>query len=691
MPLKYLDDGNYAEGVIKDIPSWLLPKGAVSDSSNMIFDRPGVARQRGGISALSALGAQTAFATTLGFARSSDDAPLLELMAANGKTGHLYRINNATGAATDLGIPLGAAADTTYGRGVQHFGFVAFPGAGLGSGSTNRTLLCAGAVSATTFTGTATATVAAGSKLITLSGADVTTNIKVGHVFFGQNGTNYYVGRVTAIVSATTFNVWPTPTVAFTISAGSCQSRPFTTGINAACAASFQNRLLLGNVVDNNTAQPYDRRFIYSILPTETWTNTGLQLVQGAGFAYPFPGSGYPDLNFIDMPGTDPFVGMEPISDNELLILAARRPVVFRGNLVTQLATTSQQVTFDISEMDKNAGCATDHAIQRTPRGIMWAGVDGVFVYTGSDVVNVLEGRMATYWRTLARSSTFAIHGSAYLRGHYLVAGTSAGTAFQLLINLASREYTFAPQTGIDIFGAVLNPATPSQVFALRWWDQAGAAPSFTNGQTNRIESALDAYITGSTKTDADGSVVSFSITTRVLASDTETQKIMQRSTVRFQAAMAAANIAVTAQSKIDSSDIVAASVRALGSLSNTEARTITGSTNATPIVVTTSAAHGLQTDDFADINGVTGGTNANGRYRVNVLSTTTFSLVGSTPNGAGTGGSVKKVTETDFLINDLDQGQGVSFIVASSGTVNNFELHGFRVAYFEGAQVLSA
>lgn len=55
-------------------------------------------------------------------------------------------------------------------------------------------------------------------------------------------------------------------------------------------------------------------------------------------------------------------------------------------------------------------------------------------------------------------------------------------------------------------------------------------------------------------------------------------------------------------------------------------APTITGATNATPIVVT-ATAHGLQTGDRISISGITGNTNANGYFSVTRLTADTFSL----------------------------------------------------------------
>lgn len=77
----------------------------------------------------------------------------------------------------------------------------------------------------------------------------------------------------------------------------------------------------------------------------------------------------------------------------------------------------------------------------------------------------------------------------------------------------------------------------------------------------------------------------------------------------------------------------------------------ISGATNATPIVITTSAAHGYATGDEIEIASVGGNTNANGFRRVTVLTTTTFSLqdvFGNNVAGNGaytSGGTARKWT----------------------------------------------
>lgn len=65
--------------------------------------------------------------------------------------------------------------------------------------------------------------------------------------------------------------------------------------------------------------------------------------------------------------------------------------------------------------------------------------------------------------------------------------------------------------------------------------------------------------------------------------------------------------------------------------------REVIGATNATPIVITEGAEHGLVDGDEVVIQGVPFNTSANGKWIVNVLSTTTYELVGSAGISAAT------------------------------------------------------
>jgi hypothetical protein len=67
----------------------------------------------------------------------------------------------------------------------------------------------------------------------------------------------------------------------------------------------------------------------------------------------------------------------------------------------------------------------------------------------------------------------------------------------------------------------------------------------------------------------------------------------------------------------------------------------IIGATNATPIQITSAAAHGLATGDFVTISGVIGTTAANGTWTITNTGAATFTLNSSAGNGAYVGGGV--------------------------------------------------
>jgi hypothetical protein len=78
-------------------------------------------------------------------------------------------------------------------------------------------------------------------------------------------------------------------------------------------------------------------------------------------------------------------------------------------------------------------------------------------------------------------------------------------------------------------------------------------------------------------------------------------------------------------------------------------------STLTTPIVITTSSAHGLVTGDYVSVTGHTVNTNANGVWKVGTTPTsTTFQILqidGSNTTGNGIGGATGNITNADNLV----------------------------------------
>jgi hypothetical protein len=95
----------------------------------------------------------------------------------------------------------------------------------------------------------------------------------------------------------------------------------------------------------------------------------------------------------------------------------------------------------------------------------------------------------------------------------------------------------------------------------------------------------------------------------------------------------------------------------------------ITGATNASPIVIT-SANHKLSTGTRVTIAGVGGNTAANGDFQVTAIDANTFSLNGSTGNGAYTSGGTWHTTGlydinyTPTGTNGFAAGQNYSMLV---------------------------
>ena len=113
----------------------------------------------------------------------------------------------------------------------------------------------------------------------------------------------------------------------------------------------------------------------------------------------------------------------------------------------------------------------------------------------------------------------------------------------------------------------------------------------------------------------------------------------------------------------------------ATGSLSTKkESASITGATNATPIVIT-SVGHGLQTGMRVTVASVGGNTAANGTWNITVVNADTFSLDTSVGNGSYTSGGTWSVAGLfDISITPTDAGgyDTGSFVIHVTDTVSS-------------------
>ena len=78
----------------------------------------------------------------------------------------------------------------------------------------------------------------------------------------------------------------------------------------------------------------------------------------------------------------------------------------------------------------------------------------------------------------------------------------------------------------------------------------------------------------------------------------------------------------------------------------------VTTGTNATPIVLTLNAGHGLKIGDRIRVAGITGLTAANGEWNISAVAATTITLEGSVGNGAFGGTATTRVLcdKTPFM-----------------------------------------
>lgn len=98
----------------------------------------------------------------------------------------------------------------------------------------------------------------------------------------------------------------------------------------------------------------------------------------------------------------------------------------------------------------------------------------------------------------------------------------------------------------------------------------------------------------------------------------------------------------------------------ALGKLAAETALTITGATNATPIVLTVTA-HGLSSGDFVSVSAVGGNTNANAAWPIVKVDANSFSLTGSVGNSAYTSGGRAQRIKDAKTYGDIDDLQAAS------------------------------
>lgn len=671
-------------GMNQDTATFLIGEGECYRSYNMLYDRIGIARKRGGIPGV---GATTTYVgDNLGLLVKDDGTEQLYARGGGGSPG-ISIVDQTTGVfsgALGVGSPI---ADG--GRPFQHYGFLVYPNIGDAIGtngifSTAFGLAGASPSSSYTFATPASVAFTAGDKRITCAAGDnPPVNMAVGQIIHIQYGTafqSWYVGRVTRLVSSTAFEVFPTPSVSSTAPIA-VVSRGFTAPsqgvgvgqqepayVGSKFGMSFQGRIVLANlsIFDAGHFQraelnPRGVAFSTVLLEQPLSPTVSAPPNQYSGATWHM-NAGYPPLNQFNIPAQEAITSMSPTGFGDAVIFSAFRAFRLTGNLSTQYGTT-QSITWAVREIPNSVGCMSERSLQRTPRGIVFAHDSGIYTTDGNSMHPLMYKKMSDYWKGL-QGTLFKIYGSALIRGnHYYICGLRGdGTFWGLVCNLDSLAWgsltgkLTAPSSWI-INSAVQDYADTSRVWGLKWWDQSGGAPSMTGGQLLKLDQMF--VPSASNRADSDGQQVSWDYDSRSFTEDTPTiQKVWRQVTIEYKN-VGGAGAKVQPVLNMDGAEGILAGGPLLA-LPQQDVYSVTAASNATPIVLTTSITHGITADCWVHVTGVSGNTAANGPFRVQAVTSNTITLMGSSGNGAYTsGGTVQAMDSRDFALDGTILGQG--------------------------------
>lgn len=657
----------FDQGFNQDEASFLLPEGYVYSAKNMLFDKLGITRKRGGIGSLG--GSATYSGDHIGALPVDEGGYAYYCFSyRSGSFYTIYAVNTTTGALTSLTTFAYGDANVDGGRPFTHYGFLVWPTIDtlVPSGGGTAGLAVAGGASGVVadrgFTNPLTFT--AGNSYVTANVADApTTFYRAGMIVLAESANVDYVGRITRVVSTTQFEVSPVPPTSFVSSfAFGYNSMPPGNWkgawnqnkiVSGRIGMSYQGRVLLGNCAYRDIGGTpdrvnlYPRRIWFSSTLLEGDANTGgTSVLTGAVWAL---APGFPPLNYFDVPGQDPLTAMAPTGFGDAVIFSGVRAFRLTGQLTTQYGT-EQSITWAVREIPNSVGCISERGLQRTTRGLVFPHTSGVYATDGQSMRPLMDRRIAGYWKSL-QGTNFKVYGSALIGGnHYYTNGISAaGELWGLLVNLDTLAWTkFAgkvstPNASWIINSSVVDPANPTRVWALKY------GSGTHTGQLVRLD---DIFVPSSAnRADSDGQTVNFEVVTRPYSEDSPTlQKTWQGATVEYEN-FGGASVSVTPAFVLDSAELPAGGTATM--LPRQDSYTVTGATGANLLIVLTIAAgHNIPQGAWVRVASVGGNTRANGLWRVGAVTGTTLTLLGSIGNGAYTsGGTVTCVDQRDVSL----------------------------------------
>jgi hypothetical protein len=321
----------------------------------------------------------------------------------------------------------------------------------------------------------------------------------------------------------------------------------------AGCIGTFSvggdSRLVMGNVKITTTATSaetwHPSRIVWSVGEAKEATVTGVDgLVQATR-------AGFPELNFIDIEDIGQVISLVPVGSGSMLVVGTKQCFMLTGSLLTQqLATPSTLarggLTASIRGFAQQVGCVSAKSVQRTASGVMFAAADGVYITDGSSLVNTMTNKVSNLWsESLAGSALFTfdlslfngndvfapdagitgIYGSANINdSHYYVSLPSGGFLCDLRAKFGWTRIN-AGEVEIAASSVDADQAT-NRIYAVKY----GASTSVSG--TDRVI-RIDPVVTpAATTTDADGTVIECSITTKAYTEGDPAQKRRYRHTM---------------------------------------------------------------------------------------------------------------------------------------------------------------
>jgi hypothetical protein len=288
------------------------------------------------------------------------------------------------------------------------------------------------------------------------------------------------------------------------------------------------------------------------------------------------------------------------------------------------------------------------------------------------NVYQMTNAELLSNGNALSAPTTLAIPGAFNFTPGVIVPQNPDGSTFVKFLDdriqkAAEYNNTIVATQHVQVSGTELD----AQWYAI---DVSGATPAFR--QVGGVDNVGRIGFGANTYVNHPGIDINSSgeIGLSFMESDNNGGSV-SASTGGFMSMFVTARKAADAAGTMQPSVLVSAG-KGTGNIQSFATSNITGASNASPIVITTSANHGYSTGDKVNVSGVTGNTAANGSsptgfWTITVVDNTHFSLDGSAGNGAYTGGGTvaKNVTRIgDFSGLNTDPANGTFWGVNEFG-----------------------